>query len=75
MSPIVITIGKGFFVGVSKNILAVLSLPEMNSQVSMSGPIQMSSNEGSNLFPMEDNSEIVQTHANIKKKHFSERLG
>ena len=59
MSPIVITVGKGFFVGVSKNILAVLSLPEMNSQVSISGPIQMSSNEGSNLFPREDNSEIV----------------
>lgn len=70
MSPIVITVGKGFFVGVSKNILAVLSLPEMNSQVSMSGPIQMSSNEGSNLFPMEDNSEIVKTHANIKKTIF-----
>ena len=59
MSPIVITVGKSFFVGVSKNILVVLSLPEMNSQVSMSGPIQTSSHEGSNLFPMEDNSEIV----------------
>ena len=59
MSPIVITVGKSFFVGVSRNILVVLSLPEMNSQVSMSGPIQTSSHEGSNLFQMEDNSEIL----------------